>query len=101
MTSVKDVEDNDQPRNRLKLSREPIEFEDENLEGTTHPHDDALIIASRILGFVVKTVLIDQGRKAKVMYPDLHKGLGLKPKDLSKYDTPLVGFDRKVVIPKG
>ena len=25
----------------------------------------------------------------------------MKPKDLSKYDTPLVGFDGKVVMPKG
>ena len=35
------------------------------------------------------------------MYPNLYKGLGLKPKDLSKYDTPLVGFDGKVVMPEG
>ena len=35
------------------------------------------------------------------MYPNLYKRLGLKPKDLSKYDTPLVGFDGKVVMPKG
>ena len=33
---------------RSKLSREPIEFKDENLEGTTQPHDDALIVTSRI-----------------------------------------------------
>ncbi|XP_075645333.1 uncharacterized protein LOC142616345 [Castanea sativa] len=35
------------------------------------------------------------------MYPDLFKGLGLKNEDLSRYDTPLVGFDGQVVIPKG
>ena len=35
------------------------------------------------------------------MYPDLFKGLGLKKEDLSKYDTPLVGFDGQVVIPEG
>ena len=35
------------------------------------------------------------------MYPDLYKGLGLEAEDLSKYDTPLVGFDGKVVLPKG
>lgn len=35
------------------------------------------------------------------MYPDLFMGLGLKAKDLSKYDTPLVGFDGRVVIPEG
>ena len=35
------------------------------------------------------------------MYLDLFKGLGLKSQDLIKYDTPLVSFDRRVVIPKG
>ena len=46
-------------------------------------------------------VLIDQGSGAEVMYPDLFKGLGLKNKDLSNYDTPLMGFNSHMVIPKG
>ena len=49
----------------------------------------------------MKGVLIDQGSGVEVMYPDLYKGLGLKLEDLSKYDTHLVEFDRKVVIPEG
>ena len=35
-----------------------------------------------------------------MMYPDLFRGLGLKNEDLSKYDTPLVGFNGQMVIPK-
>ena len=35
------------------------------------------------------------------MYPDLYRGLNLKPEDLTAYDSPLVSFDGKVVIPKG
>ena len=35
------------------------------------------------------------------MYPDLFEGLGLKTQDLAKYDTLLVSFDRRVVIPEG
>ena len=45
--------------------------------------------------------MVDQGSGADVMYLDLFKGLGLKNEDLSKYDTPLVGFDGQVVILKG
>ena len=45
--------------------------------------------------------MIDQGSEAEIMYPNLYKGLGLKLKDLSKYDTPLVGFDEKVVMLDG
>ena len=43
--------------------------------------------------------MIYQGSEADVMYPDLFKGLGLKKEDFSRYDTPLVGFDGRVVIP--
>ena len=35
------------------------------------------------------------------MYPDLYNGLGLKPKDLIAYGSPLLSFDKKVVIPRG
>ena len=35
------------------------------------------------------------------MYPDLYNELGLKSKDLTAYNSPLVSFDGKVVIPKG
>ena len=33
------------------------------------------------------------------MYLDLYNGLNLRPKDLEKYDSPLVGFDGRMVIP--
>lgn len=49
------------------------------------------------MGFLVRRVMVDQGSGAKIMYPDLYKGLGLKPEDLSKYDTPLAEFNGKVV----
>ena len=35
------------------------------------------------------------------MYPDLYKGLDLRPEDLTPYNSPLVSFDGKTVIPKG
>ena len=35
------------------------------------------------------------------MYPDLYKGLRVKAENFSKYDTPLVGFDGRMVILKG
>ncbi|XP_075655043.1 uncharacterized protein LOC142625238 [Castanea sativa] len=42
-----------------------------------------------------------EGNGADVMYLDLYKGLGLKKVDLSKYDTPLMGFYGHMVIPEG
>ena len=36
-----------------------------------------------------------------MIYPDLYKGIGLKKEDLSRYDTPLMGFDGQMVILEG
>ena len=35
------------------------------------------------------------------MYPNLYKGLNLKPEDLTANESPLVSFEGKTVIPKG
>ena len=86
---------------RTKYARELIAFNDEDLEGITQPYDDALVVTARINGFIVKRVLVDQESGAELMYPDLFKGLGLKMEDLSKYNTPLVGFDGQMVVPEG
>ena len=77
---------------KMKFSREPFGFDDDDLEGTIQPHDDALVVTTRISGFLVKRWMIYQGSEADVMYPNLFKGLGLKNEDLSKYDMPLVGW---------
>ena len=69
--------------------------------GTIQPHDDALVITFRIGGYDVKRVMIDQGSATEIIYPDLYKGLGLKPENLTTYSSPLVSFKGKMVVPKG
>ena len=49
----------------------------------------------------MKRVMVDQGSAAKIMYPDLFKGLNLRTEDLTPYNSPLVSFEGKVIIPKG
>ena len=45
--------------------------------------------------------MIDQGNTAEIMYPDLYRGLGLKSENLIAYNSPLVSFEGKMVVPKG
>ena len=45
--------------------------------------------------------MVDQGSAVEIMYPNLYKGLNLRSKDLKAYDSPLVSFEGKTVIPKG
>ena len=100
MASTRDFSEDQPPKKRTKGQLKLITFDDEDLEGTIQPHDDALVIPARISGFVVKRVMIDHGSGADVMYPDLFKGLGLKNQDLAKYNSLLVSFDRRVMIPQ-
>ena len=73
-----------------------LSFSDKDKIVTIQPHDDTLVVTFRILWYDVKRVMVDQGSSAKITY----RGLNLKPEDLTAYDSPLVSFDRKVVIPK-
>ena len=59
------------------------------------------MITLRIGGYDVKRVMVDQGNGVEIIYPDLYKGLNLRPEDLATYDLPLVSFNGKAVIPKG
>ena len=78
-----------------------LSFSDADKLGTIQPYDDAFVVTLRIGGYDVKRVMVDQGSAAKIMYPDLYKGLGLKPEDLTTYSSPLVSFEGKMVVLKG
>ena len=82
-------------------NRPALSFWDEDKVGTIQLHDDALVITLRIGRYDVKRVLADLGSGAEIIYLDLCNGLSLKPEDLAAYDSPLLSFDGKVVIPMG
>ena len=77
-----------------------LSFSEADKQGTIQPHDDALVVTLRIGGYDLRRVMIDQGSAAEIMYPDLFKGLGLKPEDLTTYSSPLVSFEGKTVVPR-
>ena len=96
-----DEDSNSMPK-RIKMSVPLVlGFSDADKQETIQPHDDALVVTLRIGGYDVKRVMVDQGSAAEIMYPDLYKGLGLKPEDLMTCDSPLVSFEGKMVVPKG
>ena len=59
------------------------------------------MITLRIGGYDVRRVMVDQGSAIEIKYLDLYKGLSLRAKDLTPYNSPLVSFEGKVIIPKG
>ena len=96
------TEDNNRESKKARKGVSPVlGFSDEDKIETIQPYDDALIVTLRIGGFDVKRVLVDQGNAVEVMYPDLYKGLNLKPEDLTAYNSPLVSFEGKIITPRG
>ena len=94
-------EDTSHEPKRARLERPLVMgFSDEDKIGTIQPYDDALMITLQIGGYDVTKVMVDQGSAAKIMYPDLYKGLSLRTEDLTPYSSLLVSFEGKVIIPK-
>ena len=94
-------EDRLEPKRARILIQPTLGFSDEDKAGTIQPHDNTLVVTLRIGGYDVRRMLVDQGSSVEIMYSDLYKGLNLKPKDLMAYESPLVSFKGKTVIPKG
>ena len=101
MSCYSDDDSNSMPK-RIKTNVPLVlSFSDAVKQGAMQPHDDALVVTLRIGGYDVRRVMVDQGSAAEIMYPNLYKGLGLKPEDLTTYSSPLVSFKSKMVTPKG
>ena len=101
VTRLSAEDSNSEPKKAKMSIQLALSFFDEDKVKIIRPHDDALVITLRIGRYDVKRVMVDQGSGVEIMYPDLYKGLNLRPKDLTAYDSPLVSFDGKVVILKG
>ena len=59
VASTGECPENQQPIKKMKSQSVPIAFNDEDLEGTIQPHNDALVITAWISGFLVKRVMVD------------------------------------------
>ncbi|XP_022848856.1 uncharacterized protein LOC111371185 [Olea europaea var. sylvestris] len=86
---------------RKRYARSSITFDEEDLIGVTHPHDDALVIVGDIANFDVKRVLVDKGSAENVLTWDAFLGLKIPQKRLKVVTTPLQGFGGATVIPEG
>ena len=58
------VNNEGQLEKKFKRAIASITFSETDLEGTSQPHDDALVVTCRIGGFLVKRIMVDQGNMA-------------------------------------
>ena len=90
---------NQAPKRARVMATLFLGFFKEDKEGTFQPYNNALVVTLRIGGYDVKRVIINQGSEVEIMYLDLYRGLKLKPEDLERYDSPLMVFNGRIVIP--
>ena len=88
-----------EPKRAKVLIQPMLSFSNKDKAETIHPHDDALVVTLRIEEYDVRRVQVDQGSAVKIIYADLYKGLNLKSKNLTAYESPLVSSEGKAVIP--
>ena len=97
MAQLSTKDNNSEPKSARIEVPQVLGFSDDDKTETIQPYDDALVVTLKIRGYDVKRVLVDQGSAVEIMYLDLYKGLNLKPKDLTTYDSPLISFKGKTV----
>ena len=90
-----------EPKKARMNSHPTLSFSEEDKIGTTQPHNNVLLITLKIRDYDVKRLMVDGGSTAEIMYHDLYKGLKLKPEDFMPYNSPLMSFNGKLVIPNG
>ena len=74
-----------------------ISFSDEDLEGITTPHNDALVIMLNLNNFEIERILVDQGSSTDILYFKAFKKMGLTESDLKEVRFPLIGFSAEPV----
>ncbi|XP_022876921.1 uncharacterized protein LOC111395143 [Olea europaea var. sylvestris] len=78
-----------------------ITFRARDLEGLSHPHDDALVVSAVVANFEVSRILVDNGSVANILSQEAFAKMGISPKQLKVVKTPLQGFGGGVIIPEG
>ena len=66
-----------------------------------HPHANALVITAQIANSDIHRLMVDDGNVVDILYLDAYKRIGLDDNALSPATSPLYGFTRDHVMPKG
>ena len=65
-----------------------------------HPHEDALVVTTKIANSLIHRMLVDNGNAINILYWDAYQKIGLTRTDLSPTTSPLYKFTKDHVIPE-
>jgi hypothetical protein len=78
-----------------------ITFSSQDINLTSFPHTDAMVITIHINRWDVTKILIDNGNQAKILFLATFDKMGFDRKQLREPSKSLYGFDRKRIEPGG
>jgi hypothetical protein len=77
----------------------PITFSSQDINLTSFPHTDAMVVIVHIDRWDVTKILIDNGSQAKILFLETFNKIGFDWKQLREPSKPLYGFSRKRIEP--
>ena len=80
---------------------EDLNFKQADARWVHHPHVDALVITARIANSKVHRLVVNDGNAMDILYLNAYKRMGLVESDLNPTTSPLYGFTRDHIVPKG
>jgi hypothetical protein len=89
------------PRKVQKKDIETISFSDEDANGVSMPHDDALVVTMTVANHTIHRILVDNGSSAEIIYWSMIQQMGISRDRIKPFGSPLVGFTREQVQTMG
>jgi hypothetical protein len=87
------------PITQTKWSHIPITFSVQDINLTSFPHTDAMVLTVHIDRWGVSKILVDNGSQAEIHFLSTFKKMGYDNKQLKEPTKPLYGFDDKRIEP--
>jgi hypothetical protein len=79
----------------------PITFSSQDINLTSFPHTDAMVIIVHIDRWDVTKILIDNGSQAEILFLATFDKMGFDQKQLKELSKLLYGFGGKIIEPVG
>jgi hypothetical protein len=87
------------PITETKWSHIPITFSAQDVNLTSFPHTDAMVLTIHIDRWDVSKILVDNGSQVEILFLSTFKKMGYDKKQLNEPMKPLYGFGGKRIEP--
>ncbi|XP_021766311.1 uncharacterized protein LOC110730796 [Chenopodium quinoa] len=78
-----------------------VVFTEEDARGVVFPHDDPLVLITKINRADIKRVLVDRGSSANVLFVQAFNEMNIGRQYLKPVSYPVIGFNGSTVRPEG